>query len=243
MVMQSSTQTIEPITGSLTLQRGLYCVAALALVSLLLAITGRFLGHTISLGGHTEEKSLQEIVIGNSVLELPANMIRFGKQRRNGVAQRVDIYLHWPDMEGYQPEFIQDFNGSGSEKRLLFATFEPRAISRDMSGRYGAIYSALTAGPGVKGPSGLSVQTFQPESGFINEELIVSPETAGNGAFVARCLDAKTSKDNFASCQRDIFGGEDLQLTYRFPREMLKDWQQIEEQMRSFAKTHIKGLK
>ncbi len=59
--------------------------------------------------------------------------------------------------------------------------------------------------------------------------------------FVARCLDAETSKSNLASCQRDIFVGDEIQLTYRFPREMLKDWRQLEQQMQAFAKAHIKG--
>jgi hypothetical protein len=241
--MQSSTHRIEPIAGSSSLQRIFFCVAALAFLSLCLAVAGRFLGHGISLGGHTEDVTLQEIVIGNSVLELPANMIRFDKQRRDGVAERVDIYLHWPDMQGYRPEFIQDFNGSGPEKRLLFLIFEPRAISQDMSDRYGPIYSTLTDAPGVMGSAGLTIQTFQPESGFVNEELVVSQERPGNAPFVARCLDAETSKNSLASCQRDIFVGEDLQLTYRFPRELLKDWPQLEQQVQAFAKAHIKGLK
>ncbi len=241
--MESSTHRIEPIAGSSSLQRIFYCVAALAVLSLGLAAAGRFLGHGISLGGHTEDTTLQEIVIGNTVLALPANMIRFDRQRRGGVAERVDIYLHWPDMQGYRPEFIQDFNGSGPEKRLLFVTFEPRAISQDMSDRYGPIYSTLTDGPGVKGPAGLTIQTLQTESGFVNEELIVSPQRAGKAPFVARCLDIETSRNNLASCQRDIFVGEDLQLTYRFPREMLNDWQQIDLQMQAFAQAHIKGLK
>jgi hypothetical protein len=239
--MLSSTYRIEPIAGSLHLRRVFYCVAVLALMSLCLAVAGRFLGHTISLGGHTEDGTLQEIIIGNSVLDLPANMIRFDKQRRNGVAERVDIYLHWPEMLGYQPEFIQDFNGSESGKLLLFLTLEPRAISQDMSVRYGPIYSTLTNGPGIKGPAGLTVQGFRPESGFVNEELVVAPEHEGNKPFVARCLDAETSKGNLASCQRDIFVGKDLQLTYRFPREMLKDWQALEQQMQAFARAHIKA--
>ena len=240
--MQSSTQTIEPITGSLTLQRGLYCVAALALVSLLLAITGRFLGHTISLGGHTEEKSLREIVIGNSVLELPANMIRFGKQRRNGVASAwISICTGRTcrviSRSSYRISMVQ---GRKSDCCL------PPSNHGRLPGYVRPLWSDLQhfdRRAWGQGPVGPNDQTFQPESGFINEELIVFPKRRETQPFVARCLDAKTSKDNFASCQRDIFVGEDLQLTYRFPREMLKDWQQIEEQMRSFAKTHIKGLK
>ena len=239
--MQTSTHRIEPIVASALLQRVFYCVAALAVLSLAIAVAGRFLGHGISLGGHTEDTSMQEIVIGNNVLELPANMIRFGKQRRSGVAERVDVYLHWPDMQGYQAEFIRDFNGSGPEKRMLFATFEPRATAKDMSGRYGPVYSALTLGPGIGGPAELTIQALRPDSGFVNEEVVVSPERAGHALFVARCLDAETSKSNLASCQRDIFVGDEIQLTYRFPREMLKDWRQLEQQMQAFAKAHIKG--
>jgi len=241
--MQSRAQTREPIVGSVLLRRVFYSIATLALLSLCLTIAGHYLGHTISLGGHTEDATPQEIVIGNNVLDLPANMIRFDKQRQNRVAERVDLYLHWPDMLGYQPAFLADFNGSGPEKRLLFLTFEPRATSEDMSGRYGPIYSTLTEGPGSKGRAGLTIQKFRADSGFVNEELVVSPEQAGHAPFVARCLDEESSKSNLASCQRDIFLGEDLQLTYRFPREMLADWEQLDRQIRTFAEAHLKGAK
>lgn len=158
--MQASTQRVEPITGCHLLQRAFYCVVALAIISIGLVLAGRYFGHTISLGGHTEETTLHEVVIGNSILELPANAIRFRSQRRDGVAERVDLYLHWPDMQGYQPVFIGDFNGSGDKKTLLFLTFEPRATSRDMSGRYGPIYSTLTDGPGKKAHPGSPFRTF-----------------------------------------------------------------------------------
>ena len=239
--MQASTHKIETISGRTVLQRSFYCVAALAVLSLCLAATGRFLGHMVSLGGHTEETALQEVVIGNNVLEIPANMIRFDRQRRSGVAERVDLYVHWPDMQGYRPDVMQDFNGSGLDKKLLFLTFEPSSVSQDMSGRYGQVYSTLTDGPGTSGPGGLTIQRFRADSGFVNEELLVSPERGANALFVARCLDEQSSKSNLASCQRDIFVGDDLQLTYRFPREMLRDWELLDRRVADFAKGRIKG--
>lgn len=241
--MQYRAERIEPIFGSALLQRVFYTIATLALLSLCLTIAGHYLGHTISLGGHTEDTTPREIVIGNNVLELPANTIRFDRQRRDGDAERVDLYLHWPDMLGYQPTFLSDFNGAGPDKRLLFLTFEPRATSQDMSGRYGPIYSTLTEDPGSKGPAGLTIERFRADSGFVNEELMVSTEQAGQMPFVVRCLDEETSKTNLASCQRDIFLGEDLQLTYRFPREILGDWQKLDQQIRTFAEAHLKGQK
>jgi hypothetical protein len=241
--MQTSAQRVESITGSPFLQRIFYGIVALAIITVALGFAGRYFGHTISLGGHTEETALHEIVIGNNVLSLPANTIRFRAQRRDGVAQRVDLYLHWPDMQGYQAGFIKDFNGAGETKTLLFLTFEPRATSRDMSGRYGPIYSTLTDGPGIKGPSGLTIQNFRANTGFVSEQLAVSPETKGRDFFVARCLDEETSKTNLASCQRDIFIGEDLQLTYRFPREFLANWQELDQRVRAFAQGHLKTPK
>lgn len=241
--MQASAQRVESITGSPFLQRLFYGAVALALLTVVLVVAGYYFGHTISLGGHTEETDVHEVVIGNSVLALPANTIRFQAQRRDGVAQRVDLYLHWPDMQGYQAEFIRDFNGAGDKKALLFLTFEPHATSRDMSGRYGPVYSTLTDGPGIKGPAGLIIQTFRATSGFVSEQLVSSPESKGRSFFVARCLDEATSKSNLASCQRDVFIGEDLQLTYRFPRELLANWQELEQKVLAFAEGHLKTPK
>ena len=237
--MHASTQKIEPVLASTVLKCVFYAALGLAAVSIALAVAGRHLGHGIALAGHTEDTTPLEIVMGNSVLNLPANMIRFESQRQNGVAKRVDLYLHWPDMQGYRPDLTDDFNGLGAEKRLVFATLEPRMDPLDMSQRYGPVYATLTTGPGIKGPSGLTIQRFRPDSGYANEELVVSAERAGTLPFIARCLDATTTKDNFAGCQRDIFVGEDLQLTYRFPRELLQDWREVEEQMRAFARDHM----
>ncbi|EJN04847.1 hypothetical protein [Phyllobacterium sp. YR531] len=239
--MQATAQNIKAISASLILRKIFYCVIALCALSLSLAMAGYFLGHTISLGGHTEDISVQEIVIGNDVLQIPANMIRFDRQRRDGIADRVDLYLHWPDMQGYTPELKDDFNGAGSGKRLLFLTFEERQGSQDMSGRYGPVYLPLTEGPGIAGPADLTIQRFRSDSGFVNEELLVAPDHGAKRPFVARCLDEQSSRDNLASCQSDIFIGSNLQLTYRFPREMLGDWRLLDKQIKEFARGHIKS--
>lgn len=240
--MQANTEKIEAISASFFLRRILYYMATLGVVSLCLAIAGSFLGHMISLGGHTENSFMQKIIIGNDVLQIPENMIRFNRQRRNGIAERIDLYLHWPEMQGYAAEFQDDFNGAGPDKKLLFLTFEARQGSQDMMDRYGPVYLPLTEGPGSAGPAGLTILRFRGDSGFINEELLVSPHRGASPSFVARCLDEQSSPDNLASCQSDIFVGGDLQLTYRFPREMLKDWPLLDKKIAEFARSHIKSV-
>ncbi len=239
--MQATTQKIEAISPGQLIGKALYWLGSLAALTLCLVITGYFFGHKISLGGHTEDRSIREIVIGDNVLHIPANMIRFNRQRRDGVAERVDLYLHWPEMQGYSPDLENDFNDAGNGKKLLFLAFEARQATHDMSGRYGPVYLPLTEGPGEPGPATLKVQRFRSDSGFVDEELLASPQHSGKQPFVARCLNNNSSQDILAACQRDVFVGSDLQLTYRFPRELLKDWQALDMAIMQFALGHIKS--
>jgi hypothetical protein len=66
-----------------------YGFAALALLSLAISLAGRWAGQAILMGGHSDDTSSREIVIGNDVLAVPANMIRFEAARRDGAARRA----------------------------------------------------------------------------------------------------------------------------------------------------------
>ena len=73
----------------------------LAIISFLISLAGRKIGSEIAMGGHTDSLALHEIVIGNDVLSLPANMIRYPEQRRDGIAHRLDLYARWPNLSGF----------------------------------------------------------------------------------------------------------------------------------------------
>src|SRR5262245_55804878 len=88
---------VEPVSSAF-MPRLLCAFAALAILSAGISIAGRWLGRTIALAGHTEDTTVHEIHIGNNVLAVPANAIRFDRERRDGVADRLDLYLRWPDM-------------------------------------------------------------------------------------------------------------------------------------------------
>ena len=51
-----------------------------------------------------------------------------------------------------------------SGQRIIFLSLEPRSMSRDMSGRYGPIYSHLTTDTGTTDASGLQVRAITPHS-------------------------------------------------------------------------------
>jgi len=231
---QSPTRSLH---GSL-LTKTFYAFAALALLSIAINFGGKWLGRTIALAGHTEDTTLHEIVIGNNVLSVPANAIRFDKARHDGVASRLDLYLRWPDMEGYSQAARDDFNNADGSRRILFLSFEPRMMSRDMSGRFAPIYSQLIEQPG-KPAGGLTFYDFKEKSGYVNEALAVAARP-NQEPFVARCLSGPGAEDSLAPCERDVHLGEDLSLTYRFPRELLADWQQLEAAVAAKAAQYLK---
>ena len=228
----------EVVNSTLSL-KVFYAFVALAILSVAISVGGRWFGHTISMAGYTDDISLHEIVIGNEIISAPANMIRFEKSRRDGVASRLDLYLRWPEMDGYSEAARLAFNNTDGQKRIIFLGFEPRMMSRDMSGRLQPIYSALTVQPGVPGPEGMTLYGFRENTGYLNEVLAVAARP-GEPAFVARCLSGAEAEESLAPCERDVFVGQDLSLTYRFPRELLGEWRALDAAVIAKAKAMLR---
>ncbi len=217
--------------------------AILAILSLAINFLGRELGSRIALGGHSADMTIHEVIIANDMLEVPANMIRYSEQRRDGVANRMDLYVEWPTMKGFTTaEKVVFNNGSVKGKKLLFITFEQRTLSRDMSGRFEPIYKSMITEPGMKIAGGLTQYKLPEKSGFMNENLTVGPITVDR-PFVARCLDAQISKDSITSCERDIHVGDDLTMMVRFPASLLADWETLDSQLATFASTIVRAIK
>ncbi|MCO5066005.1 MAG: hypothetical protein M9924_16545 [Rhizobiaceae bacterium] len=205
----------------------LFSIAVIAL-TIAISLAGRWLGHTIALGGHTDDQTVHEIVIGNNVVAAPANMIRYARDRRSGIAERLELYMNWPDLGGYSAETSAAFNNLEANGSIIFLTFEPRMMSRDMSARFEPIYRTLIEQPGKPGPGDVTFYRFKSDSGYVEEELAVASRQ-GDTPFVARCLKGEQARQLLAQCQRDVILSEDLSLTYRFPISLLSNWRALDD--------------
>jgi hypothetical protein len=215
------------VVDSMLMKRVFYAFAVLALLSIAISLGGKWFGHSIAMAGYTDDPTIHQVVIGNNVIVVPANTIRFAQARRDGIAPRLDLYLRYPQMDGYSEAASGDFNHTGTAKNIIFLSFEQQMMSRDMSGRFAPIYSALIVQPGIPGPGGTTVYSFNDKSGYLNEVLVVG-KRQGKDPFVARCLSGPNAGESLAPCERDIHVGGDLSLTYRFPKEFLGDWQAMD---------------
>lgn len=216
--------------------------ALLAVAAAAISLGGKHYGRSIAMGGHTDSTTVRQVVIGNNIVITPENAIRFPEARRDGIADRLELYLHWPDMTGYSPETAADFNHADGSRQILFLTFEERTMSRDMSGRFAPIYNELIERPGKPAENGVTLYQFSQKSGYLNEEMAVASRTEDT-PFVARCLTGDSAAESLAPCARDIQIGDNLSLSYRFPRERLKDWPALEASIRAKVQTmlHLTG--
>ena len=211
-------------------------IAIMCMITLAIAAAGRMIGKNISQGGNTADETLHEIVIGNDVLSLPANVIRFETQRVSGVQNAVDTFFAWPGMAGYSEAKRAIFNQTQSADGLIFARIAQATMSRDMSGRFTPIYKRLTDGAPVAGPNGLDSFRLRSGAGYANELMYVE---RGNTEqpYAIRCLveEAGTEPDfnTRTGCQRDILIGHDLSVTYRFSIDLLPHWREIDRDVRS----------
>ncbi len=204
-----------------------YVFAALAVLSLGISVVGKWIGGSIASVGHTDDTRIVEAVVGNNVLAVPANYIRFEAQRQDGEARRLDLYLHWPDLAGYSNAVRDDFNNREGSRRILFLSLEPSIMSRDMSERFDPIYRRLIDLPGEPMQFGLRAYRFSEASGYMNEVLVVG-DRPGQAPFVARCLAGPIAEDSLAPCERDVHIGDALGLIYRFPSNILSEWQTLD---------------
>lgn len=210
-------------------------IAALCVLTIAISAAGRMFGQSMILAGHTEDTTLHQIVIGTDVLEFPANVIRFEDSRRDGVQEAIDTYFVWPGMRGYSEETRAIFDQTNSADGLIFAQVTQATMSRDMSGRYEPIYKRIVEGSPVPGPAGLVSYRIRSDAGYSSELLYVD-EAGGLKPYVVRCLieDGNTGAiSTQTGCQRDVFIGQDLSLTYRFSIDLLPHWREIESDVRA----------
>ena len=223
-----------PLLSGRMLTRLTVGVAVLAGLTVAISIAGRVLGERIALAGHTESTEAVDIVIGQDQIRLPANTIRFAEQRQTGRAERVDLYLTWPEMHGYSNAERVRFNDATRPDGVIFLNLSQSTMSRDMSGRLGPIYSPLFDDRPEPGPAGLTLQRLRESSGY-GEEVFFTGILPDGSDYAVRCMmPADAAQSTSADCQRDIHIGRDLSVLYRFSSRLLPQWQAMEARVRDY---------
>ncbi|MDO6965844.1 hypothetical protein [Rhizobium alvei] len=233
--------TSDHILSNRLLVRILIAISLMALLMIGMTIGGHMLGKTLAREDFTDETSPLHLIVGQDVLKLPANMLRFASERQSGRQDAVHLALVWPGLQGYSQENAALFTDKNSTDSVIFAEFSQSIMSRDMSGRLEPIYKRLFTGKESPGPGGLTIHELDPKSGYGSEQILTA-ERKGERPYVVRCiLPRDGAPSSSADCQRDIHVGRDLTLLYRFSSRLLDHWADIDKAMVAFADRAIES--
>jgi len=229
----------SPLLSTRFIVRLTVVVACLAALTLIISFGGRWFGGRISLAGNTDSTAPITLTIGRDTLNLPENTLRFPSQRKDGLSERADLYLTWPEMQGYSKEHRERFDDIARSSGLIFLQIAQSTMSRDMSGRLEPIYSHLVEGDGVPFTNGMTLHRLRADAGYAGEVLLTAPR-AGALDYVVRCaLPATPQMATSGDCQRDIKVGRDLTVLYRFSSTHLPDWDHIDAAIRHFVEARL----
>jgi hypothetical protein len=228
-----------PLLSTAFLLRVTIAVTLLAVLTVAISIGGRWFGARVSLAGNTDSNSPVTLTIGNDILQVSENTLRFPSQRQSGNSERADLYLTWPQMQGYTKENRLRFDDIAQSADLVFLQITQATMSRDMSGRFEPIYSHLIDSQPQTFANGMTLHRLRADAGYGDEVLLTAPRN-GQPDYVVRCVlpptpEAATSGD----CQRDIKVGHDLTVLYRFSSHHLADWDHIDAAIAQFVETRL----
>lgn len=216
-------------------------VGVLLFATLIIYVGGNYWSKSVSHGGHTIDQSIHEVTIGQGTLSVNANNIRFSEQRRDGVANRLNLYFNWPNFTGYTEENAGDFNDAGKEPQLIFVDIARSNEQMDMSGRFNPIYRNFIDSEPIDGPNKLIFYRMSDSSNF-KDELIYTERLVKERPFVIKCLADTTDNKTPSSteCQRDINIIGNLSVTYRYSKHLLADWESIEDKLIDYLQHTLK---
>jgi hypothetical protein len=221
-------------------------IAIGAIAGAVLVIAGLFLWfgatldrlHTrVAFDGRTMDRAPVHLLIGGTPLVVPANMIRFAAERQTGASERVDLLLHWPELDGFSEQNAEIFRDIDPTAPLIFLTIIPRDADYGTTGWLDRIYTRYFSDDAWAGPDGLVGVRLAEDSGYAGEELFFQPDAAE--PFVTRCT-PEGNAEMPSTCMREILLGDTLIARYRFNRTLLGEWERIDPAIRARAEGFLR---
>jgi len=208
----------------------------LAAFALIIYFIIGYIGAEIARAGHTVQTDERRIFIDADLITVRENFIRYRSQRQRAQVKKLELYLLWPDMEGYSEIRKSEFNNLEDNSKIIFVSLAPRFSTFDMSGRIEPIYSKFFKGEPEDIGFGLMRHELDKDAGFIDEYLVVQKNSPY--PFSARCV-RQNNNSLTPYCLRDIHIGKNLSLTYRFHEKLLSQWLALDQSIRTQFKSMI----
>lgn len=168
-----------------------------------------------------------EAIIGDSRFLIPEHYTRYPSQRSGGRRQVMDMHALLPDLRPYAPERQDEFNDNSAASDVVYFSLSEPATPLNGARRLKDIYSKYLATTEPQpGPDGLRLFPFRENSGYADQDLLVG--TDEEERMVLIICDRVTALVESPNCTRSLLLGPSLELAYRYKRDHLEDWREID---------------
>ncbi|WP_321502769.1 hypothetical protein [Breoghania sp.] len=219
----------------------LTCLLALAGTVL---VADRFVraSNTAATPRWSAETRAVSLSLAGRTFQVPANYIADAAQRQGGQLTRLDIAARLPSLAGFDAAHAPLFRSETDLVRLwLEETATPAAGAGQARSDRSNLANEADFRPGVYPVAGgLFARAFTASSAYASEEIVYDA-TGLRGKrttpYAARCEKWNVSE---ATCLRRVPLAKGLTLTYRFPREKLANWEQLDRSVVQLVQGFIK---
>lgn len=167
------------------------------------------------------------ISVGGTLFNVPTAAIRMKIQRHSGLQERIDLAFSYPSLEPPGPQKHVSADEVVEEMTqpidLIFLSIAAHNNAMSPETRLSTIYPHYLEQASTPGQDGLTLRAFRTDTPYAGEDLYY----ANTPALAARCTrDASTP--GMCLSERRIEGAD---LTFRFPRNWLAQWQDVAASM------------
>jgi hypothetical protein len=162
------------------------------------------------------------ITVGGTVFNIEPAAVRIPSQRNAGSQSRVDVAYLWPSLMPPDPSLKVIDGKPVDPNERLFALILIDDGALPLAERVRTIYPRYLSKTQVSGPEGLVVHPFRADTPYEGEDLVY--DKAQPERFLARC--SRQGVANAGTCLLERRAGA-ADITFRFPREWLADWQNV----------------
>lgn len=171
------------------------------------------------------------VAIGGTLFNVPTASIRMKIQRHSGQQERIDLSFSYPSLEPPGPQKHVSADEVVEEMTQpidrIFLSIAAHNNSLSPEARVSTIYPRYLEQASTPGQYGLTLRAFRADTPYAGEDLYY----ANTPALAARCTrDGATP--GMCLSERRIDGAD---LTFRFPRNWLAQWQDVAVSMDRLA--------
>jgi hypothetical protein len=166
------------------------------------------------------------ITVGGVAFNVPPAAIRVPLQRRPGAQARLDLAFLWPALTPPGPAAKPALSADPKPIDQLFVSITGAEEALSLQERLKTIYPRYTEANAFAGPDGLIGVAFRDGTPYQGEDLFFEAERPEH--FIVRCTRTLGTTEGSCLYERRI-GTADL--TARFPRDWLAQWQNVAEGM------------